>query len=82
MNLSASAVRKLGIIRNAFYIYNNDKINTTCYRSYVLPLLEYCSSVWTSAAVRDLPLLGKVVVDLCFLMVESMAELHHHDTNL
>ena len=60
MNVSANAARKLGIIRKASYIYDNQQTNLTCFRSFVLPLLEYCSPVWMSAATRDLQLLDKV----------------------
>ena len=59
-NVSANAARKLGIVRKASYIYNNEEINATCFRSFVLPLLEYCSPVWMSASARDLSLLDKV----------------------
>ena len=59
-NISANAARKLGIVRKASYIYNNEEINATCFRSFVLPLLEYCSPVWMSASARDLSLLDRV----------------------
>ncbi|MEO1808644.1 MAG: reverse transcriptase family protein, partial [Bacteroidota bacterium] len=60
LNVSANAARKLGIVRKASYIYNNEEINATCFRSFVLPLLEYCSPVWISASARDLSLLDRV----------------------
>ena len=34
---------------------------------FVLPLLEYCSAVWCSAANTHLKLLDRVVNDACFL---------------
>ena len=34
---------------------------------FVLPLLEYCSPVWMSAAVRDLFLLDEIACDGRFL---------------
>ena len=61
INVSANAARKLGIVRKTSYIFNNDSTNLTCFRSFVLPLLEYCSPVWMSASARDLSLLDKVV---------------------
>ena len=45
MNVSTNAARKPGIVHKASYIYNNENTNLTCFRSFVLPLLEYCSSV-------------------------------------
>ena len=59
-NVSATAARKLGIVRKASYIYNDEEINATCFRSFVLPLLEYCSPIWMSASARDLSLLDRV----------------------
>ena len=59
-SVSANAARKLGIVRKASYIYGNESTNLTCFRSFVLPLLEYCSPVWMSAAARDLSLLDRV----------------------
>ena len=70
-NISANAARKLGIVRKASYIYNSDRINATCFRSFVLPLLEYCSPVWMSAAARDLALLDRVVRGGRFLFPNS-----------
>ena len=60
MNLSTNAARKLGIACKASYIYNNENINLTCLGSFVLPLLEYCSPGWMSAAARDLSLLDRI----------------------
>ena len=60
INVSANAARKLGIVRKASYIYNNQCTNLTCFRSFLLPLLEYCSPIWMSAAARDLHLLDRV----------------------
>ena len=70
-NVSASAARKLGIVRKASYIYDSDQVNATCFRSFVLPLLEYCSPVWVSAAARDLSLLDRVARGGRFLFPNS-----------
>ena len=59
-NVCANAARKLGIVRKASYIYNDEEINATCFRTFVLPLLEYCPPIWMSASARDLSLLDKV----------------------
>ena len=71
IDVSANAARKLGIVRKASYIFHNDSTNLTCFRSFVLPLLEYCSPVWMSAAARDLSLLDKVVRGGRFLFPDS-----------
>ena len=70
-NVSANAARKLGIVRKASYIYNDEKINATCFRSFVLPLLEYCSPIWMSASARDLSLLDRVARGGRFLFPDS-----------
>ena len=69
--MSSNATRKLGIVRKASYIFNNDSTNLTCFRSFVLPLLEYCSPVWMSAAAKDLSLLYIVVRGGRFLFPNS-----------
>ena len=70
-NVSANAARKLGIVRKASYIFGDEGTNLTCFRSFVLPLLEYCSPVWMSAAARDLSLLDRVARGGRFLFPDS-----------
>ena len=38
-----------------------------CFRGFVLPVLEYCSAVWCSAADTHLKLLGRAVSGALFL---------------
>ena len=38
-----------------------------CFRGFVLPVLEYCSTVWCSAADTHLKLLNRVVSGASFL---------------
>ena len=76
MKVSANAARKLGIVRKASYwpVHINDQINVICFRLYfVLPLLEYCSPVWMSAAARDLSLLDRVARGGRFLFPNSVS---------
>ena len=70
LNASANAARKLGIVRKASYIFDNEN-NAICFRSFDLPLLEYCSPVWMSASVRDLFLLVIVARGGRFLFTNS-----------
>ena len=39
-----------------------------CFWSFVLPVLEYCSAVWCSAADTHFKLLDRVVSSACFLV--------------
>ena len=66
-HITSRAASKLGIIRKASHIYANTNINLTCFRSFVLPLLEYCSPVWTCASDPNLHSLTKVYNQAKFL---------------
>ena len=70
-NVSANAARKLGVVRKASYIYDDQGVNTTCFRSFVLPLLEYCSPIWMSASARGLSLLDRVARGGRFLFPDN-----------
>ena len=65
--VSSRASSKIGIIRKAYHIYSDPNINLTCFRSFVLPLLEYCSPVWASASETHLNSLNKVFNQAKFL---------------
>ena len=60
-SVSSVASRKIGIIRKAAFIHQDEKVNLSCFRSFVLPLLEYCSPVWMSATDSNLNVLSKIV---------------------
>ena len=38
-SVSSVASRKIGIIRKVTFIYQDEKVNLSCFRSFVLPLL-------------------------------------------
>ena len=60
-SVSSVASRKIGIIHKAAFIYQDEKVNLSCFRSFVLPLPEYCSPVWMSATDSNLNVLSKIV---------------------
>ena len=66
-SVSSVASRKIGIIRKAAFIYQDEKVNLSCFRSFVLPLFEYCSPVWMSATDSNLNVLSKIVRSAGFL---------------
>ena len=70
-NVSSVASRKIGIIRKAAFIYQDEKVNLSCFRSFVLPLLEYCSPVWMSASDSNLNVLSKIARSAGFLFPGS-----------
>ena len=52
---------KLGILRLARGVFGSPDIVRRCYYAFVLPVLEYCSVVWGSAAECHLTLLDRLV---------------------
>ena len=57
----SAASQKLGIVRKASSIFGDDAVSSTCLRCFVMPLLEYCTPVWGSAAASHLNLLDRIV---------------------
>ena len=66
-NIVSVASQKLGIVRKAFKIFGDVVVTSRCFKSFVLPLLEYCSPVWGSAAESHLKLLDRVVTGAQFV---------------
>ena len=56
-----SIVQKLGILRLAWTIYQDAELVARCFWSLLLPIVEYCSPVWSSAVDGHLNLLDSVV---------------------
>ena len=61
MNVTSSVARSMGIVRRASKVFGTEDVITTCFRSYCLSRLEYCSSSWWSAAATHLGLLDRIV---------------------
>ena len=59
--VAAAASRKLGILRKTIGLYRLPILAARCFWSFLLPVLEYCSAVWMSAAATHLHLLDRVV---------------------
>ena len=60
-SLVNSASRKLGLMRKAYTIFNDVSISGRCFNCFVLPHLEYCAPVWSSAAASHIRLVDKVL---------------------
>ena len=60
-SVAASASRRIGILRKSRSVFRNDSIVSRCFWSFILPVLEYCSPVWMSAAACYMSLLDRVV---------------------
>ena len=52
--VSRAASQRLGILRKSWRVFHDRPHLERCFRGFVLPVLEYCSTVWCSAS--DTPL--------------------------
>ena len=58
-SISSSVAQKIGLLRKSFRIFGDHDVLLRCFNSFILPCLEYCSPVWSSAADSHLKLLDK-----------------------
>ena len=66
-SVSRVAFQRLGILRKSWQVFHDWLLLGRCCRGFVLPVLEYCSAVWCSAADTHLRLLDRVVSGVSFL---------------
>ena len=57
-SVSRAASQWLGILRKSWQVFHDRLLLGRCFRGFVLPVLEYCSAVWCSAANTHLRLHG------------------------
>ena len=62
-----AASQLLGILRKSWEVFHYRLLLGRCFRSFLLPVLEYCSVVWCSAADTHLELQDRVVSGASFL---------------
>ena len=60
-SVSRAASQRLGILRKSWRVFHDRLLLGRCFQGFVLPVLEYCSAVWCSAADTHLKLLDRVV---------------------
>ena len=58
-SVSRAASQRLGILRKSWRVFHDRSLLGKCFRGFVLPVLEYCSAVWCSAADTHLKLLDQ-----------------------
>ena len=58
---AASESRRIGIFRKTRSVLRDNSIVSCCFWSFILTVLENCSPVWMSAAIRHLSLLDQVI---------------------
>ena len=66
-SVSRAAPQKFGILRTSWRVFHDRSLLGRCFRGFVLPVLEYCSAVWCSAADKHLKLLYCAVSGARFL---------------
>ena len=64
---SRAVSQRLGILRKSWRVFHDRSLLERCCRGFVLPVLEYCSAVWCSAADTHLKLLDRAVSGARFL---------------
>ena len=76
--VATSASQRLGILRKTWGVFRDTEIVKRCFWSFLLPVLEYCAPVWSSAADCHLALLDRVVRNVNFLCSGSIkCDLEH-----
>ena len=66
-SVSSAAAQRLGIMRKFWQVFHDRSLLLRSFWSFVLPVLEYCSAVWCSAADSHHKLLDRVVMSAGFL---------------
>ena len=66
-SVSRAASQRFGILLKSWRVFHDRLLIDRYFWGFVLPVLEYCSAVWCSAANTHLKLLGRVVSGACFL---------------
>ena len=59
--IAASASMRVGILRKTMSVFRDVTVVAKCFWAFILPVLEYCSPFWMSAAASHLSLLDRVV---------------------
>ena len=78
-SVSRAVSQRLGILKKSGRVFHDKLLIGRCFWAFVLPVLEYCSAVWCSAADTHLKLLDRVVSSACFIAGGVLnCDLSHH----
>ena len=66
-SVSRAASQRLGILMKSWRVFRDRSLLGSCFRGLVLPVLEYRSAVWCSAADTHIKLLDRAVSGARFL---------------
>ena len=70
-SISSSVAQKIGLLRTFFRLFGDHDVLLKCFNSFILPCLEYCSPVWSSAAVSHLKLLD-TSLHACQVLISNL----------
>ena len=76
-SISSLVAQKIGLLRKSYKIFGDHSVLKKCFNSFILPCLEYCSPVWSSAAPSYLKLLDRNVRACKFLVPDLEVDLWH-----
>ena len=76
-SISSSVAQKIGLLRKSFTIFGDYDVLLKCFNPFILPCLEYCSPVWSSAADSHLKLLDRNLQVCKFLIPNLTISLQH-----
>ena len=79
-SISSSVAQKIGLLRKSYKIFGDPSVLRKCFNSFILPCLEYCSPVWSSAAASHLKLLDRNVIACMFLIPDLELDLWHRQS--
>ena len=65
-SVSRAGSQRLGILKKSWHVFHDRLLLVICFLGFVLPVLEYCSAVWCSAADTHLKLLDREVSGASF----------------
>ena len=66
-SVSRAASQRLGFLRKSWRVFHDRSLLGRCFLGFVLPVLEYSSAVWCSAADTHFKLLDRAVGGALFL---------------
>ena len=76
-SVSSSISQKIGLLRKSYRTFGDSSVLKKCFNAFILPCLEYCSPVWSSAAPSHLKLLDRNVRACQFLIPDLELDLWH-----
>ena len=77
-SISSSVAQKLGLLSKSFRAFGDHDVLLRCFNSFILPCMEYCSPVWSSAADSHLKFLDRNLRACKFLIPNLTISLQNY----